>query len=37
LALSFGAAAWAFQDQIEPAMRAIFDALRTPLKMEWLL
>jgi flagellar biosynthesis protein FliR len=36
LALSFGAAVWAFQEQIEPAMRTIFDALRTPLKMEWL-
>lgn len=36
LALSLGAAAWAFQDQIEPAMKTIFDALRTPLKMEWM-
>jgi flagellar biosynthetic protein FliR len=36
MALSIGAAAWAFQDQIEPALRAIFDALRTPLKMEWM-
>jgi flagellar biosynthetic protein FliR len=37
LALSIGAAAWAFQDQIEPAMRTIFDSLRTPLKMEWMV
>jgi flagellar biosynthesis protein FliR len=36
LAISLGGAAWAFQDQIEPAMRAIFDALRTPLKTEWM-
>ena len=28
LALTFGAAAWAFQDQIEPAMKTIFDALQ---------
>jgi flagellar biosynthesis protein FliR len=36
LALAIGAAIWAFQNEIEPAMRAIFDALRTPLKMEWI-
>ena len=36
LALSLGVAAWAFQDQIQPAMEAIFDALKTPLKMEWM-
>ena len=34
LALSLGAAAWAFQDQIQPAMETIFNALRTPLRME---
>ncbi len=37
LALSFGAALWAFQDQIQPAMQAIFDALKTQLKTEWML
>jgi flagellar biosynthesis protein FliR len=36
LALALGAVLWAFQDQIEPALRPIFDALRTPLKMEWM-
>ena len=36
LGLTFGAAAWAFQDQIQPAMQTIFDALKTPLKMEWM-
>ena len=36
LALTLGAAAWAFQDQIQPAMKTIFDALKTPLKMEWM-
>jgi flagellar biosynthesis protein FliR len=37
LALALGAALWAFQNEIEPAMRTLFDALRTPLKTEWLL
>jgi flagellar biosynthesis protein FliR len=36
LAMAVGVAAWAFQDQIEPAMKTIFDPLRTPLKMEWI-
>jgi len=36
LALSLGVAAWAFQDQIGPAMEAIFNALKTPLPMKWL-
>jgi len=36
LGLTLGAAAWAFQDQIQPAMETIFDALKTPLKMEWM-
>jgi flagellar biosynthesis protein FliR len=36
LALTLGAAAWAFQDQIEPAMKTIFDALKTPLRLEWI-
>ena len=32
LGLTLGAAAWAFQDQIQPAMETIFDALKTPLR-----
>ena len=36
LGLSLGVAAWAFQDQIQPAMEVIFDALKTPLRMEWM-
>jgi flagellar biosynthesis protein FliR len=36
LGLTLGAAAWAFQDQIQPAMETIFDALKTPLKLEWM-
>lgn len=36
LALTFGAAAWTFQDQIQPAMQTIFDALKTPLKLQWM-
>jgi flagellar biosynthesis protein FliR len=36
MALSLGAAAWAFQDQIQPAMETLLDALKTPLRMEWL-
>jgi flagellar biosynthesis protein FliR len=37
LGLSLGAAAWAFQNQIEPAMSTIFDALKTPLRTQWLM
>jgi flagellar biosynthesis protein FliR len=36
LSITLGAAAWAFQDQIQPAMQTIFDALKTPLKSEWM-
>jgi flagellar biosynthetic protein FliR len=36
LALSLGAALWAFQGQIEPALETILDALKTPLKTEWM-
>jgi flagellar biosynthesis protein FliR len=36
LAITLGAAACAFQNQIEPAMKAIFDSLRTPPRMEWI-
>jgi flagellar biosynthetic protein FliR len=35
LGLSLGVAAWAFQDQVQPALEAIFDAMKTPLRMEW--
>jgi flagellar biosynthetic protein FliR len=36
LALTLGAAAWAFQAQIEPALEAVLDALHAPLRAEWL-
>jgi flagellar biosynthetic protein FliR len=36
MGLTLGAAAWAFQDQVEPAMKTIFDALKTPLRAEWI-
>jgi flagellar biosynthetic protein FliR len=36
LSLTLGAAAWAFQDQIQPALETIFDALKTPLKLQWI-
>lgn len=36
LALGLGVAAWAFQDQIQPAMEAILDALKTPLRTDWM-
>ena len=36
LALTLGAAVWAFQDQIQPAMETILDALKTPLRAEWM-
>ncbi len=36
LALSLGAVLWAFQGQIEPALETILDALKTPLKTEWM-
>ena len=35
LGLTLGAAAWAFQDQIQPALETIFDALKTPLRSQW--
>jgi hypothetical protein len=37
LGLTLGAAMWAFQDQIQPALETIFDALRTPLRTRWLV
>jgi len=35
LALSLGAAAWVFQDQLEPAMETLLEALHVPLQTEW--
>jgi flagellar biosynthetic protein FliR len=35
LGLTLGAATWAFQDQIQPALEIIFDALKTPLRTQW--
>jgi flagellar biosynthesis protein FliR len=36
LGLTIGAAVWAFQDQIQPALEILFDALKTPLQTQWL-
>ncbi len=36
LALTVGAIAWSFQEQIEPALEHLLDALHTPLHTEWL-
>ncbi len=36
LGLTLGTAVWAFQDQIQPALETILDALQTPLHMEWM-
>jgi hypothetical protein len=36
LGLTLGVAAWAFQDQIEPAMETILETLKTPLRSDWL-
>jgi len=36
LALSLGAAVWVFQDQLEPAMEILLDALHAPLHSEWV-
>jgi flagellar biosynthetic protein FliR len=36
LGLTLGAAAWAFQDQVEPALETILNALHTPLQSEWM-
>lgn len=35
LALTLGGIAWAFQEQIEPALQTLLDALHTPLRAEW--
>lgn len=37
LALSLGAAAWVFQDSIEPALRMVLEALELPVQEQWLL
>ena len=37
LGLTLGAAVWAFQDQLQPALETILDALHTPLRTQWLL
>jgi len=36
LSLTVGAAAWVFQDQIEPALDTVLQALHAPLRTEWL-
>jgi flagellar biosynthetic protein FliR len=36
LGLTLGAAIWAFQDEIGPALQTILDALQTPIRNEWL-
>jgi len=36
LMLSLGAAAWVFQDQIEPALTLLLEALHAPLRGQWL-
>ena len=36
LGLTLGAAVWAFEDQIQPALETILDALQTPPQAEWL-
>jgi flagellar biosynthetic protein FliR len=35
-ALTLGAAAWAFQEQIEPTLKTLLDAFDAPLRREWL-
>jgi flagellar biosynthesis protein FliR len=36
LGLTVGAAVWAFEDQIPPALETILNVLHTPLRPEWL-
>ena len=36
LGLTLGAAVWAFQDQVGPSLETILEALKTPLRSEWL-
>jgi flagellar biosynthesis protein FliR len=35
LALTLGSVVWAFQEQIEPSLELLLDALHTPLRAEW--
>jgi flagellar biosynthesis protein FliR len=35
LAITLGGMAWAFQEQIEPALKVMLDALNTPLQARW--
>jgi flagellar biosynthetic protein FliR len=35
LALTLGGVVWAFQEQIEPALETLLDALNTPIRTEW--
>jgi len=37
LSLTIGAAAWVFQDQIEPALETLLQALHAPLRAEWIM
>jgi flagellar biosynthesis protein FliR len=37
LGLSLGAAVWAFQNEIEPAMNTLFEVLKTPLRTQWMM
>lgn len=34
--LTLGAAAWVFQEQVEPALEILLDALHAPLQVQWL-
>ncbi len=36
VSLSLGAAVWVFQEQMEPALEILLDALHAPLRSEWL-
>jgi hypothetical protein len=36
LSLTLGAAAWVFQDQLQPTLEVILDALQAPLQSQWL-
>jgi flagellar biosynthetic protein FliR len=34
--LTLGAAAWAFQEEVEPALEILLEALHLPLQVQWL-
>ena len=36
LALSLGTAVWVFQDQLEPALEILLEALHAPLRSQWI-